>query len=122
MAAGRLHRPLTIWPNRAFTLCAQHRRGSVGVRIGWDMVALRKPAGPPAWLDSILSGDCVTELERLPSASVDLVFADPPYNLQLEGRLTRPDQSEVDAVDDAWDKFASFADYDAFTRAWLLAC
>jgi len=86
------------------------------------MVALRKPAGTPAWLDSILSGDCVTELEKLPASSVDLVFADPPYNLQLEGRLTRPDQSEVDAVDDGWDKFASFADYDAFSRAWLLAC
>src|ERR1700720_3983504 len=73
-------------------------------------------------LDQIRVGDCVTALERLPPASVDLVFADPPYNLQLEGRLTRPDQSEVDAVDDAWDKFASFADYDAFPRAWLLAC
>ena len=57
----------------------------------------------------------------LPEASVDLVFADPPYNLQLEGALTRPDQSLVDAVDDAWDKFADFADYDSFTRAWLAA-
>ena len=76
----------------------------------------------PAWLDTILKGDCVTELEKLPAASVDLVFADPPYNLQLEGRLTRPDQSEVDAVNDDWDKFASFAAYDDFTRAWLIAC
>ncbi len=83
-------------------------------------VALVAKAGP-AWLDSILKGDCVTQLEKLPAASVDLVFADPPYNLQLEGRLTRPDQSEVDAVDDAWDKFASFSAYDDFTRAWLLA-
>ena len=74
------------------------------------------------WLDTILRGDCVTALERLPAASVDLVFADPPYNLQLEGKLTRPDQSEVDAVDEHWDKFASFAAYDDFTRAWLLAC
>ncbi|MFO1147721.1 MAG: site-specific DNA-methyltransferase [Alsobacter sp.] len=73
-------------------------------------------------LDEILVGDCVSRLERLPEASVDLVFADPPYNLQLEGALTRPDQSLVDAVDDDWDKFASFADYDHFTRAWLLAC
>jgi modification methylase len=72
-------------------------------------------------LDQILVGDCVAELSRLPEASVDLVFADPPYNLQLEGALTRPDQSVVDAVDDDWDKFASFSDYDAFTRAWLLA-
>jgi modification methylase len=86
------------------------------------MGVLRKAAGDPAWLDSILEGDCVTELERLPPASVDVVFADPPYNLQLDGRLTRPDQSEVDAVDDDWDKFASFSAYDDFTRAWLLAC
>ena len=54
----------------------------------------------------------MTEL-RIPAGSVDLVFADPPYNLQLEGELTRPDQSKVDAVDDDWDQFASFADYDA---------
>jgi modification methylase len=84
--------------------------------------ALRKSEGQAAFLDTILKGDCVTELEKLPANSVDLVFADPPYNLQLAGRLTRPDQSEVDAVDDAWDKFADFATYDAFTRAWLLAC
>ncbi len=74
---------------------------------------------PPVPRDSILIGDCVAEMEGLPEASVDLVFADPPYNLQLEGALTRPDQSLVDAVDDAWDKFADFAEYDAFTRAWL---
>ncbi|MGL4445355.1 MAG: site-specific DNA-methyltransferase, partial [Alsobacter sp.] len=83
------------------------------------------PAGrmepSPLPLDSVLVGDCVAELSRLPDACVDVVFADPPYNLQLEGALTRPDQSLVDAVDDDWDKFASFADYDAFTRAWLLA-
>ncbi len=69
--------------------------------------------------DAILVGDCVDELGGLPPSSVDLVFADPPYNLQLDGALSRPDQSLVDAVDDDWDKFASFADYDAFTRAWL---
>jgi modification methylase len=57
----------------------------------------------------------------LPAASVDLVFADPPYNLQLQGDLKRPDDSRVDAVDDDWDKFSSFAAYDDFTRAWLLA-
>ena len=86
-------------------------------------MALLKEAGERrGWLDTILRGDCVSALERLPAASVDLVFADPPYNLQLEGKLTRPDQSEVDAVDDDWDKFSSFAAYDAFTRAWLLAC
>ena len=73
-------------------------------------------------LDEILVGDCIAELEKLPPESVDLVFADPPYNLQLENVLTRPDASLVDAVDDDWDKFSSFAHYDAFTRAWLLAC
>jgi modification methylase len=73
----------------------------------------------PAPRDRILVGDCVETLNALPSESVDLVFADPPYNLQLEGTLSRPDQSLVDAVDDDWDKFASFADYDAFSRAWL---
>jgi modification methylase len=81
-----------------------------------------RTAANPAFLDTILRGDCVAELSRLPAASVDLVFADPPYNLQLEGGLTRPDQSKVDAVDDDWDKFASFSAYDDFTRAWLLAC
>ncbi len=69
--------------------------------------------------DEIIIGDCLAELARLPKASVDLIFADPPYNLQLEGALSRPDQSVVDAVDDDWDKFASFADYDDFTRKWL---
>ncbi len=72
-------------------------------------------------LDSILVGDCVERMNALPEASVDLVFADPPYNLQLESGLTRPDQSHVDAVDDDWDKFESFAHYDAFTHAWLKA-
>jgi len=74
------------------------------------------------WLDSIIKGDCVAALEALPDQSVDVIFADPPYNLQLGGMLTRPDQSQVDAVDDEWDQFASFEAYDAFTRAWLLAC
>src|SRR5437016_11229503 len=76
----------------------------------------------PAPSHCIAVGDCVAEMAKLPAESVDLVFADPPYNLQLQGDLKRPDESEVDAVDDAWDKFSSFADYDAFTRAWLLAC
>ena len=73
-------------------------------------------------LDQVIVGDCVAAIEALPPGSVDLVFADPPYNLQLGGDLRRPDDSLVDAVDDDWDKFASFADYDAFTRAWLTAC
>ena len=69
--------------------------------------------------DVVLEGDCLAELAALPDGSVDFVFADPPYNLQLENALTRPDQSHVDAVDDDWDKFADFAAYDKFTRAWL---
>ena len=73
------------------------------------------------WLDTILKGDCVAALNRLPENSVDVIFADPPYNLQLDGDLHRPDQSKVAAVDDAWDQFESFEAYDAFTRAWLLA-
>jgi modification methylase len=70
----------------------------------------------------ILVGDCATEMAKLPADSVDLVFADPPYNLQLASDLKRPDDSKVDAVDDDWDKFASFAVYDEFTKAWLKAC
>jgi modification methylase len=70
----------------------------------------------------VLIGDCVAEMAKLPAQSVDLVFADPPYNLQLQGDLKRPDDSRVDAVDDAWDKFASFSAYDDFTSAWLAAC
>src|SRR5438094_386423 len=70
----------------------------------------------------IIIGDCVAEMSKLPAGSVDLVFADPPYNLQLKGDLKRPDESHVDAVNDDWDKFSSFAAYDDFTRAWLLAC
>ncbi|HWE79030.1 MAG TPA: site-specific DNA-methyltransferase [Pseudolabrys sp.] len=69
----------------------------------------------------IVVGDCVAEMAKLPAASVDLVFADPPYNLQLASDLKRPDDSHVDAVTDDWDKFASFQAYDDFTRAWLLA-
>jgi modification methylase len=72
--------------------------------------------------NQILVGECVEQLKKIPSGSVDLVFADPPYNLQLAGDLTRPDQSKVDAVDDHWDQFSSFAEYDAFTKAWLTEC
>jgi len=69
--------------------------------------------------ETIIQGDCIAELAKLPEKSVDLVFADPPYNLQLGGDLLRPDNSKVDAVDDEWDRFASFETYDAFTRQWL---
>ena len=67
----------------------------------------------------ILIGDCIEKMRSLPDRSVDLVFADPPYNLQLGGDLHRPDKSKVDAVDDDWDRFDSFETYDAFTKAWL---
>ncbi|MBN8849403.1 MULTISPECIES: site-specific DNA-methyltransferase [unclassified Sphingomonas] len=70
-------------------------------------------------LDQILMGDCIATMKALPARSVDMIFADPPYNLQLGGELFRPDGSHVDAVTDDWDKFDTFAAYDAFTRAWL---
>ena len=72
-------------------------------------------------LNSILAGDCIEIMNSLPANSVDLIFADPPYNLQLRGDLHRPDNSKVDAVDDHWDQFSSFAAYDQFTRDWLAA-
>jgi len=81
----------------------------------------RAPKAAPADLplDSILQGDCVEMMRSLPAASVDMIFADPPYNLQLGGDLHRPDGSQVDAVNDEWDKFDSLATYDRFTHAWL---
>jgi modification methylase len=69
--------------------------------------------------DTIIQGDCIAELKKLPDACVDLVFADPPYNLQLGQGLTRPNQTVVDGVDDEWDKFDDFKAYDDFTRAWM---
>ena len=80
-----------------------------------------RPDARPLY-DSILIGDCLNELRKIPAGSIDLVFADPPYNLQLANELHRPDQSKVDAVDDHWDQFDSFAHYDAFTREWLSQC
>jgi modification methylase len=73
-------------------------------------------------LNQILEGDCVEILQALPEKSIDLIFADPPYNLQLQNELHRPNMTRVDAVDDAWDRFDSFAAYDEFTRRWLTAC
>ena len=71
--------------------------------------------------NEIIAGDCVSIMNSLPQDSVDLVFADPPYNLQLKGDLHRPDSSKVDAVNNDWDKFSSFEIYDDFTSAWLEA-
>jgi len=72
-------------------------------------------------VDVIQVGDCIELMEGLPEGAVDMIFADPPYNLQLEGDLRRPNNTKVDAVDDAWDRFDGFGAYDDFTRRWLRA-
>src|ERR1700754_4961250 len=81
--------------------------------IFWAVVMLK--------LDQVIEGDCVARMNALPEGCAEDVFADPPYNMQLRGDLHRPDQSKVDAVDDHWDQFNSFAEYDRFTREWLMA-
>lgn len=73
-------------------------------------------------LDRVIQGDCTEVLETFPEKSVDLIFADPPYNLQLRNELMRPDRSKVDAVSDEWDHFDDYGDYDQFTREWLSRC
>ncbi len=73
-------------------------------------------------LDRIICGDCLEILEQFPEKSVDVVFADPPYNLQLSQELRRPNRTRVAAVDDGWDKFADFQEYDRFTSCWLSGC
>ena len=73
-------------------------------------------------LDQLLTGDCIKVLGSLPAESVDLIFADPPYNLQLHQELWRPNRTRVDAVDEDWDQFSDFAEYDSFTCDWLKAC
>ena len=73
-------------------------------------------------LDQVIQGDCVEVLEALPEKSVDLIFADPPYNLQLQQELWRPNMTKVNAVNDDWDQFNSLTEYDQFTQAWLQAC
>jgi site-specific DNA-methyltransferase (adenine-specific) len=72
-------------------------------------------------LNQILHGDCIEILQSLPERSVDLIFADPPYNLQLRNELYRPNRTRVEAVNDRWDQFQDFAEYDEFTRKWLSA-
>lgn len=74
---------------------------------------------PAVTTERIIRADCIDAMADLPAGSVDMIFADPPYNLQLGGDLFRPEGGRVDAVDDDWDKFDSFAAYDKFTRAWL---
>jgi len=74
------------------------------------------------YLNKIIKGDCIEVLRKLPDNSVDLIFADPPYNLQLNGDLWRPNQTKVDAVNDEWDKYESFEVYDKFSQEWLKEC
>jgi modification methylase len=85
-------------------------------------MVLRHRAQAAAAVNRVLVGDCLEELRKLPAESVDLVFADPPYNLQLERDLLRPNNTVVDGVHDDWDKFSSFETYDRFSRAWLAQC
>ena len=91
-------------------------------RIAEEQGLARSRGAAPAKIlpfNVIIQGDCIAEMAQLPSKSVDMIFADPPYNLQLGGDLFRPEGSRVDAVDDDWDKFDSLAAYDEFTRDWL---
>ena len=74
------------------------------------------------YLNKIIKGDSIEVLKKLPDNSVDLIFADPPYNLQLNGDLWRPNQTKVDAVNDKWDKFTSFGKYDKFCEEWIKEC
>jgi modification methylase len=85
-------------------------------------MVLRRVASTAGAVNRVIVGDCIEELGALRPESVDLVFADPPYNLQLERDLLRPNNTVVDGVDDAWDKFDTFADYDRFCRTWLTEC
>ena len=73
-------------------------------------------------INSIIQGDCTEELKKLPGNSIDLIFADPPYNMQLKNALYRPNNTKVDGVDDEWDKFSSFSEYDDFCVLWLNEC
>ncbi len=94
------------------------RRRPSPAAAGDRVVARNRPLAG----NRILVGDCLDQLRRIPDGSVDLVFADPPYNLQLSTELLRPNNTRVDGVDDEWDKFGSFAEYDKFCRAWLSEC
>ena len=92
---------------------------SVLTHVGPRQRRTKPGPDPDLPLDTIIESDCVAAMAALPEASVDMIFADPPYNLQLGGDLFRPEGGLVDAVDDDWDKFDTFASYDSFTRAWL---
>jgi len=89
------------------------------VRKAKAPVRVRPVAKSELPLGQILRGDCIEEMRKLPTGSIDMIFADPPYNLQLGGDLFRPEGGRVDAVDNDWDKFDTFAAYDRFTREWM---
>ena len=74
------------------------------------------------FFNKIINGDCLKELKKIPDKSFDLIFADPPYNMQIDKTLRRPDDSKVNGVNDKWDQFESFKKYDEFTVAWLKEC
>ena len=76
----------------------------------------------PSKNNKIINGDCLSELKKLPSKTFDMVFADPPYNLQIGDKLTRPDSSKVNGVIDKWDQFSGFKEYDEFSKNWLTEC
>src|SRR5438270_7968653 len=92
---------------------------SVFERVETGARRMPERAAPKLPVGEIIEQDCVAAMRALPDACVDMIFADPPYNLQLGGDLFRPEGSRVDAVDDDWDKFESLAAYDGFTRGWL---
>ena len=90
------------------------------LHLSYNTGIMENPLAP--WLDQVILGDCREVLPTLPEESVDLVFADPPYNLQLNADLWRPNITRVEGVREHWDKFEDYAAYDAFTREWLSAC
>ncbi|MEL7048713.1 MAG: site-specific DNA-methyltransferase, partial [Pseudomonadota bacterium] len=104
-------------PKSSTRPASKPRRKARRIQLSTQVVEQAAPL-----LDTIHLGDCIEILRTLPDESVDLVFADPPYNLQLDGDLMRPNNTRVDGVDDDWDKFDSFAAYDAFSRSWLAEC
>lgn len=95
------------------------RKSAVVIEAEQMNKTIEKGATSALPLNTIIAGDCIEAMAGLPANSVDMIFADPPYNLQLKGQLHRPDNSKVDAVDDHWDQFSSFGVYDHFTREWL---
>ena len=74
------------------------------------------------FFNKVINGDCLKELKKIPDKTFDLVFADPPYNMQIGEKLTRPDSSKVIGVNDKWDQFNNFKHYDEFCKSWLAEC